>query len=412
MRTSSSFGAPSRPAASRFVRASSRRSIVARSFDAKAPAPPSTRRAFTFVRHGQSTWNEEGRIQGSSNFSVLTAKGQAQANLTKDVIALDEFDVCLRSPLARARETAEIAWGTRSGTAFVDVDDLREIDLYAFEGLLKEDGMERYGQSYANWKKNPSEFEIDGHYPVRELWDRATRVWNEALLARRETKILVVAHNAVNQALIGSALGLGPEYFRRIVQSNCAVSRLIIDESFEPNTGRGVKLEVFNQTPEAPVGKKDALVLVHAPTSIEEEAKITRSMVNVLKNTSVGALWHSPDGPSARLAEKIFDRCQREMSGACPFEAKVVNSVDDILTSLAEGTHGGGSTFVIHDKVVCQDFLAHALERNSGEMFSLSPGGMSVINMKGGPAKDPVAVCINHLLHLPSAEQAAIDDTY
>lgn len=36
-------------------------------------------------------------------------------------------------------------WGTRSGTAFVDVDDLREIDLYAFEGLLKEDGMERYG---------------------------------------------------------------------------------------------------------------------------------------------------------------------------------------------------------------------------------------------------------------------------
>ena len=78
---------------------------------------------------------------------MLTAKGQAQANLTKDVIALDKFDVCLRSPLARARETAEIAWGTRSGTAFVDVDDLREIDLYAFEGLLKEDGMERYGQS-------------------------------------------------------------------------------------------------------------------------------------------------------------------------------------------------------------------------------------------------------------------------
>ena len=33
----------------------------------------------TLVRHGQSTWNEEGRIQGSSDLSVLTAKGEAQA---------------------------------------------------------------------------------------------------------------------------------------------------------------------------------------------------------------------------------------------------------------------------------------------------------------------------------------------
>jgi hypothetical protein len=135
-------------------------------------------------------------------------------------------------------------------------------------------------------------------------------------------------------------------------------------------------------------------------------------MVNVLKNTSVGALLHSPDGPAARLAEKVFDRCQREMSGECPFEANVVNSVDDILTSLADTPRNGGSTFIIHEKAVCQDFLAHVLERDSGEIFSLSPGGMSVINMKGGPAKDPVAVCINYLLHLPSIERAAIDDTY
>ena len=37
----------------------------------------------TLVRHGQSTWNEEGRIQGSSDLSVLTAKGEAQAETTR-----------------------------------------------------------------------------------------------------------------------------------------------------------------------------------------------------------------------------------------------------------------------------------------------------------------------------------------
>ena len=38
------------------------------------------------VRHGQSTWNAEGRIQGSSDFSVLTDKGVAQAQTTKQMV--------------------------------------------------------------------------------------------------------------------------------------------------------------------------------------------------------------------------------------------------------------------------------------------------------------------------------------
>lgn len=46
------------------------------------------------VRHGQSTWNAEGRIQGSSNFSVLTQKGEAQAETSRQMLIDDSFDVC------------------------------------------------------------------------------------------------------------------------------------------------------------------------------------------------------------------------------------------------------------------------------------------------------------------------------
>lgn len=46
------------------------------------------------VRHGQSTWNHEGRIQGSSNFSVLTKKGEAQADTSRQMLIDDSFDVC------------------------------------------------------------------------------------------------------------------------------------------------------------------------------------------------------------------------------------------------------------------------------------------------------------------------------
>ena len=54
------------------------------------PLPlPSIKQAkrVVLVRHGQSTWNAEGRIQGSSNISVLTEKGEAQAETTRQMVS-------------------------------------------------------------------------------------------------------------------------------------------------------------------------------------------------------------------------------------------------------------------------------------------------------------------------------------
>lgn len=51
---------------------------------------------FVLVRHGQSTWNAEGRLQGSSNISVLTDKGKRQAReaaeLVRRVFLVFSFD--------------------------------------------------------------------------------------------------------------------------------------------------------------------------------------------------------------------------------------------------------------------------------------------------------------------------------
>jgi hypothetical protein len=43
----------------------------------------------TLVRHGQSTWNAESRVQGSSNHSVLTEKGIRQAKATAEIVGVD-----------------------------------------------------------------------------------------------------------------------------------------------------------------------------------------------------------------------------------------------------------------------------------------------------------------------------------
>lgn len=46
------------------------------------------------VRHGESTWNAIGRIQGSSDFAVLTTKGETQAETSRQMLLSDNFDGC------------------------------------------------------------------------------------------------------------------------------------------------------------------------------------------------------------------------------------------------------------------------------------------------------------------------------
>jgi len=78
------------------------------------------------------------------------------------------------------------------------------------------------------------------------VWTRGALCWTE-VLPEEGAHVLVVAHNAINQAMIGSALGLGPEYFRRLEVSNCGLTTL----AFTP--GGKVFIEQFNQTPSPPI---------------------------------------------------------------------------------------------------------------------------------------------------------------
>lgn len=65
----------------------------------------------------------------------------------------------------------------------------------------------------------------------RELWYRASLAWGEVLGCEGVRSALIVAHNAVNQALLATALGLPPAFFRRLTQTNAATSVL----DFQPN---------------------------------------------------------------------------------------------------------------------------------------------------------------------------------
>ena len=198
-------------------------------------------RRFFLLRHGQTNFNAEGRVQGSSDFSRLTELGVQQAKGAGDFLSQYQFGQVYVSPLARAQQTLETARGQGiEEMPGVTVDEgLREIDLYEWQGMLKQDIKEEYPEQYDLWRgAGASQLKLpSGNMPVVQLWDRAHEVWGRLLEAPANRRPasggsdegdallpdLVVAHNAIIQAMLCSAMGLGEDAFRRFQVPNCGV---------------------------------------------------------------------------------------------------------------------------------------------------------------------------------------------
>jgi phosphoserine phosphatase len=206
------------------------------------------------LRHGQSSYNSQGRIQGRSNLSVLTEKGQQDAEMTGKAFQGLNFAAVYCSPLQRARQTAEIVLSGLGPNDRVQTDDrLLEIDLPQWETLFNAEVKEKYAAQYQAWKDAPHELKMhrqqaDGSQtefaPVLELYAQATKFWQDILRQHQGQTIAIVAHNGINRALISTALGIPARMYHSVQQSNCGVTVL----NFGGDWGDSVQLESLNQT--------------------------------------------------------------------------------------------------------------------------------------------------------------------
>jgi phosphoserine phosphatase len=206
------------------------------------------------LRHGQSTYNSQGRIQGRSDLSVLTDKGRADAELTGKAFQGLIFAAVYASPLQRAQQTAATVLACSTETPAIQTDDrLLEIDLPLWETMLNTEVREKYGAEYRAWKERPHELKMflpqaDGtqteFFPVLSLYDQVRDFWQDILGRHPGQTIAIVAHNGINRALISTALAIPPQMYHSIQQSNCGVTVL----NFSGGWGESVQIESLNQT--------------------------------------------------------------------------------------------------------------------------------------------------------------------
>jgi probable phosphoglycerate mutase len=153
---------------------------------------PATR--LWLVRHGQSTWNAAGRIQGQSyQAGSLTPTGREQAEQAAGQLALAAPDavVIVASDLARTAETAAIIAG-RLGLPLEFDPGLRELDLGTLEstGSVTSDGAaDVIDQFWDDPYRRPP-----GGETVAQMYDRVHRTLRRLAAARPGAELIVVTH--------------------------------------------------------------------------------------------------------------------------------------------------------------------------------------------------------------------------
>lgn len=154
---------------------------------------------FIIVRHGETTWNRLGQIQGHLD-SPLSSDGIAQANTLADRLHVELFDVLISSDLGRAHNTAKLI-ATRTGhTVSVDAR-LRERHYGIFQGMTRDEAKSVYPDVYARYHDESVTYAIPGGESTEECFHRNLDCFQEIVTRYPGKRVVVVTHGGVLDGL-------------------------------------------------------------------------------------------------------------------------------------------------------------------------------------------------------------------
>lgn len=157
------------------------------------------------VRHGESTWNREHRIQGQLD-PPLSPDGVRQAQLLAERLAGREFAAFYTSDLQRAAQTAE-AIGKAIGMSAEPMPAVREIFLGDWEGLTTDQIAQRYPEAWAAWVEEPHWDVVPGGEGEAAFEVRVTAALDQLTQRHPAGDVLTVTHGGVIQIALHRVIG-------------------------------------------------------------------------------------------------------------------------------------------------------------------------------------------------------------
>ncbi|MFC1870912.1 histidine phosphatase family protein [Chloroflexota bacterium] len=200
------------------------------------------------VRHGETDWNKEHRVQGGKTDTQLNDTGRKQAEAVALRLKPETFRAIYSSPLQRARDTAQAI--ARYHQLEVEIaPELRELDVGDLEGVqvgsigkLLDKLLVSRGQDGSMVKAGEglfSEIEQFGGESLTELQQRAWSTLQKIAGQHSDGTIAVVSHYFIILAIILNVIGLPMSRIGSFRLGVGSVSSVILD-------GAATRLTLFS----------------------------------------------------------------------------------------------------------------------------------------------------------------------
>lgn len=184
------------------------------------------------IRHGQTDWNQERRIQGQSE-SQLTELGVQQAKAVGEKLRDLKFDKIYSSSSLRTRQTTEHAFG-HLGKPVTYLDSLREIFLGPWEGKLYDDIEQEDPDSFRHFWQQPHLFDVEGAETFYAMQNRAMSVLQEIGKDSFQQRVAAISHGALIKSLLAAVEQLPmEELWKPPLMHNCAHNIIEMNEQGE-----------------------------------------------------------------------------------------------------------------------------------------------------------------------------------
>lgn len=161
------------------------------------------------VRHGETDWNREQRLQGTRDVP-LNSVGAAQARRLAHAFGPIPIACIVTSPLKRASATAVILARARACRVATDAR-LREIDHGAWSGRTLPDLGCRFPSLVQGGHLSRSAFEVSGGEPLLAVYRRASKALTDVIDGHGGQSVAMVGHGVTLAAVVCAATGLDIE---------------------------------------------------------------------------------------------------------------------------------------------------------------------------------------------------------
>ncbi len=178
------------------------------------------------IRHGETSWNAEGRVQGQTDVP-LSEVGHAQARAVATLLAGQSFGALYSSDLQRVAQTAQPV-AAALGMAIRIEPALRERHYGMFETMTYAEVKVRYPEEYARFRAHDPEFDFRGGEGLRAFFERSVACLTGIAARHYGEDVLIFTHGGVLDMAYRHAKRLGLASKRDFEIPNAALNRIAV----------------------------------------------------------------------------------------------------------------------------------------------------------------------------------------